>query len=512
MAGRTTPERPPSPSRDARRRLVLRTLFRNGRAANNPRAPLFHFQREMVELFAKTRLSSSIGIPALVLVASVAVGVIANPVVALAWGAGVVALHGVVIRACRRFLAGGVGKASLSTWKRRFILRDLLYGLAWGAFPLLFIGQHDATSPGLDIVRFATVMVVMSVGAFLSSPIPAAAVMGTLPIALSMAAVHMIGPSFADVMISLCTLGAEIFFLYLTGHLYDHHVQNLATRAEKDFLFAELEQAKAVSDEARRRAEAANSAKSQFLATMSHELRTPLNAILGFSEVMHKEMLGPIVNESYKDYLADIHASGEHLLRLINQILDLSRIEAGKRELKEEPASLAEVVQEARSLLDLKARQKTIEVVETYDQAMPRIMLDRQAVRQIVLNLVGNALKFTQAGGEVVVKVGRTQSGGQYISVRDNGPGIPEDEIPIVLSAFGQGSVAIKAAEQGTGLGIPIVQALMELHQGNFLLRSQVGAGTEAIATFPAARAVPVSADGARAATLRAPARLRKSA
>src|SRR5690606_3310051 len=195
------------------------------------------------------------------------------------------------------------------------------------------------------------------------------------------------------------------------------------------------------------------------------------------------------------------------LLRIINDILDLSRIEAGKRELREELTSLAEVAADACSLLDLKARQKQITVTQHYEEDLPRVVVDEQAMRQVVLNLVSNALKFTGEGGEVSVKVGRTQSGGQYVSVRDNGPGIPEAEIPIVLSAFGQGSVAIKTAEQGTGLGIPIVQALVHLHGGNFTLRSAVGVGTEAIATLPAKRAVSAFAQERR---VRAPASLRK--
>jgi two-component system cell cycle sensor histidine kinase PleC len=315
-------------------------------------------------------------------------------------------------------------------------------------------------------------------------------VASTLPIALVMAAVHVFEPSFFNVMIAVCTLTAEILFLHLTGHLYRQDSQNLAFRAEKDALFAELEQAKAVSDEARRRAEAANMAKSQFLATMSHELRTPLNAILGFSELMRGEMLGPIGNPAYRAYLDDIHASGQHLLRIINDILDLSRIEAGKRELREELTSLPEIAREACSLLDLKAREKEIAIHEVFEEGLPKMVLDEQAIRQVVLNLVSNALKFTPAGGEVTVKVGRTQAGGQYVSVRDNGPGIPEDEIPVVLSAFGQGSISLKTAEQGTGLGIPIVQALIHLHGGNFTLRSALGVGTEAIATLPAKRVV----------------------
>ena len=477
-------------ARSARRRLITRALLINSRASQTGRE-LIHFQLELMDQFAKNRMSSSIVVPALIVVMGVAVGTIGDPILALLWASVMLAAHGFAIRACRKFLDDESRKTSLYVWKRRFVVRDLIYGMSWAIYPLIFpgAGSHELVA-GLDIIRFAAIIVVLSIGALLSSPIPGAAVAGTLPIAFCMAAVHASNPTFSNVMIALSTLGVEIFFLYLTSHLYEQHRQNLGYRAEKDAMFAELEQAKAVSDEARRRAEAANMAKSQFLATMSHELRTPLNAILGFSEVIGSEMLGPIENESYKEYLKDIHASGRHLLTLINDILDLSRIEAGKRELKEGLASLVAVAEDARGLLDLKARQKNINIVEIYDESMPRMVMDEQAIRQVILNLVSNALKFTPVGGEVTIKAGRTQSGGQYLSVRDNGPGIPKEEIPIVLSAFGQGSVSIKNAEQGTGLGIPIVQALVHLHGGNFTLRSEVGVGTEAIATFPAKRVV----------------------
>jgi two-component system cell cycle sensor histidine kinase PleC len=283
-------------------------------------------------------------------------------------------------------------------------------------------------------------------------------------------------------------LGAQFFFLILASRLHQAQLTMLEYRAEKDLLIAELGTAKAISDESRRRAEEANLAKSRFLATMSHELRTPLNAILGFSEVMMNEVLGPIGNKSYKDYVTDIHNSGRHLLDLINEILDLSRIEAGRHELSEEPVSLINLVEECHHLLQLRAFNKNIAVVEQVERNMPRIWADERAVRQVILNLLSNAIKFTPNGGEIVLRVGWTAGGGQYASVRDNGPGIPPEEIPIVMSSFGQGSLAIKSAEQGAGLGLPIVQALMRMHGGTLELRSKLREGTEAIVSFPRSR------------------------
>jgi two-component system cell cycle sensor histidine kinase PleC len=139
-------------------------------------------------------------------------------------------------------------------------------------------------------------------------------------------------------------------------------------------------------------------------------------------------------------------------------------------------------------MMELKARNKDIRIIQEFETTLPRLFADERAVRQITLNLMSNAVKFTPTGGEIRVRIGWTAGGGQYLSVRDNGPGIPEDEIPVVLSAFGQGSIAIKSAEQGTGLGLPIVQGLLALHGGEFQLHSKLREGTEAIAIFPSAR------------------------
>jgi two-component system cell cycle sensor histidine kinase PleC len=281
---------------------------------------------------------------------------------------------------------------------------------------------------------------------------------------------------------------AQVYFTMLANRLYSTTLATLEARAEKDLLIGELEQAKAKSDEARRHAEAANVAKSRFLAQMSHELRTPLNAILGFSEVMKSEVFGPHAIPAYKEYSADIHNSGVHLLNLINEILDLSRIEAGRYELNEEPVSLAHVVEECHHLLKLRAKNKGITIHEAFEPDLPRLWADERAVRQVCLNLLSNAIKFTPQGGEVWLKVGWTASGGQYVCVKDSGPGIPEEEIPIVLATFGQGSNAIKSAEQGTGLGLPIAKGLIDMHGGTFALRSKLREGTEVIVTFPPER------------------------
>ncbi len=221
---------------------------------------------------------------------------------------------------------------------------------------------------------------------------------------------------------------------------------------------------------------------------MSHELRTPLNAILGFSEVMKSELFGPHAIDAYRDYSNDIHNSGQHLLMLINEILDLSRVEAGRYELKEEAVLLAGVIEDCRHLLTLRAKKRGVTMSEIIEPNMPRIWADERAIRQIALNLLTNAIKFTPQGGQVTIKAGWTMAGGQYFSVKDTGPGIPEQEIPVIMSSFGRGSMAQKNADEGSGLGLPIVKGLVELHGGTFTLRSRLREGTEVIVVFPPER------------------------
>ncbi|HLW93436.1 MAG TPA: HAMP domain-containing sensor histidine kinase, partial [Roseiarcus sp.] len=376
-------------------------------------------------------------------------------------------------------------EASYGLWRRKFILAEALVGVGWALIVVLLLGSHD---PSARTYVLMVLLMVAAMTAMIASPIPYAVAGGLLPVTIAI--VYVLGPStrIDSLTLSFVCVGGLLYFVVLANRLHTTSIDGESLRAEKDALIAELEQAKLNSDEARRRAEEANLAKSRFLATMSHELRTPLNAILGFSEVMKAELFGAHSAPCYKEYALDIHASGQHLLVLINEILDLSRVEAGRYELKEEPVSLALVVEESRHLLGLRAKNRDIEIVEQLDANLPRIWADERAVRQVALNLLSNAIKFTPQGGEITIKVGWTGAGGQYLSIRDTGPGIPEEEIPIVLSSFGRGSLAQKNAEEGSGLGLPIVKGLVELHGGEFELRSKVREGTEAIVIFPPER------------------------
>lgn len=442
---------------------------------------------ELVRMFAHSHKSA---MPALCIL-TIAVGATVTLWVpfdmAVAWTSLALMAIGVLYGFSVVFLEEPRLDSELGPWRRKFILAETFNGVAWALIIVLLLKSPD---PSARTYVLMVLLLVAAMTAMIASSIPFAVGGGLLPV--TVAILVLLGPSTRlDTMtLGFLCIGGLSYFVILANRLHATSINSLTFQAEKDALITELEQAKLNSDEARRRAEEANLAKSRFLATMSHELRTPLNAILGFSEVMKAELFGAHSVPCYKEYALDIHASGQHLLILINEILDLSRVEAGRYELKEESVSLAHVVEECRHLLGLRAKNRDIAIVEALDPSLPRLWADERAVRQVTLNLLSNAIKFTPQGGAITIKVGWTHAGGQYLSIRDTGPGIPEDEIPIVLSSFGRGSLAQKNAEEGSGLGLPIVKGLVELHGGEFQLRSKVREGTEAVVIFPPERVI----------------------
>ncbi|MFD2264963.1 sensor histidine kinase [Lacibacterium aquatile] len=234
-------------------------------------------------------------------------------------------------------------------------------------------------------------------------------------------------------------------------------------------------------------ADAANAAKSDFLARMSHELRTPLNAILGFSEIIAEGMFGAIT-ERYRDYASDIRRSGKHLLSLINDILDIARIEAGKHPLLPEALEIAPLVAETSGLLAERARLNSVVFDLNFDQGLPLLWADRRAVVQMLLNLCGNAVKFAPPRTVITIAVGLSADGGLAIDVIDQGPGISAVDLPRVTEPFGAGQVRAATATEGTGLGLAITKGLIALHGGQLELLSPPGAGVTARLVFPAAR------------------------
>lgn len=240
------------------------------------------------------------------------------------------------------------------------------------------------------------------------------------------------------------------------------------------------------------RAEKARDTRLQFLAHMSYELRTPLNAVLGFSDLMNRQTFGPL-NERYREYLQIIHDSGGHLLNLINQVLDIAKIDAGRLELNEEEMNPGGVVRSCVQLMTCQARSKEVALEAELAADLPPLFADARLFRQIVLNLLGNAIKFTPEGGSVKVAVAQVEDG-LGLQIADSGIGIAADDLARVFEPFGQVNSAFTRQHNGTGLGLPLVKEFIEAHQGRIAIDSAPGRGTTINITFPAERLRPAGA------------------
>lgn len=249
-----------------------------------------------------------------------------------------------------------------------------------------------------------------------------------------------------------------------------------------------LKKAETMAQQARMQAEQADRSKSEFLANMSHELRTPLNAIIGFSDVMEHEAFGPLGSAKYQGYAKDIKRSGEHLLSLISDILDLSKIESGKDELREENVDVVSVVHATIRLVRQGAAAKGLCLGVNIAADAPMLRADERKLTQILINLLSNAIKFTEADGSVTLDVRCDPILGYVFEVSDTGIGISPENIPKAMSQFSQIDSSINRQVDGTGLGLPLTKALVELHGGSLNLRSEVGVGTTVTARFPAER------------------------
>lgn len=241
-------------------------------------------------------------------------------------------------------------------------------------------------------------------------------------------------------------------------------------------------------------AEYANAVKSDFLAKVSHEVRTPLNSIIGFAELIKDERFGPLANDRYKGYLHDIHESGLYALSLINDLLDLSKIEAGKLELELKPVSVDQVISQCISTLQPLAKREQIVLRVALEDGLPQVLADARSLRQVMLNLLSNAIKFTEPGGQVIASAAPDQDGGLCIRVRDTGVGMSESEIAQAMEPFRQLDTAPRK-QIGTGLGLPLTKALVEANRAQFHIDSRSGAGTRIEIVFPHDRLSPPGSD-----------------
>jgi two-component system cell cycle sensor histidine kinase PleC len=363
------------------------------------------------------------------------------------------------------------------TRRDAYVATYLLAGTAWGLLPWAMLQPGNVPSQAFVGIMLIAVSAVYSVR------------VSTHP-ATYLASVGSLGlvsiPSFffgeTDMSLAL-SIGAPLWyaFLIVTGLNLSRRIGEMIFTQIDNGLLAE---SYAV---ARDQARAASRAKSAFLANMSHELRTPLNAIIGFSDVMKSTLFGPL-DARYQEYAADINDSGSHLLALVNDLLDLARIEAGKMQIEAQPFDVIEALRQVRRMLEADAEAKRQTITLTLDPQLEEIEADSRAFRKIVANLASNAVKFTQAGG--LIEIGLRRDGEDAVLwVSDNGPGIPAEKLETIFRSFERVDDSYSVAASGSGLGLALVQAFAGLHGGSTMLESVEGRGTTVTVRLP--NAVP---------------------
>jgi len=400
----------------------------------------------------------------------------------LLWFA-IVAVGGVPLGIIAYGVPQGIPAESVDRrWVGRAVCAYFLFTMSWSSLGMMFWRPGNDLDDLLILLLLACTLAGNSalVGASLPLTINGYVVYGVSLIILPLLRGGLVFDSIAVM--------AALFVGYMalmSRQIYTTARDMLLLRDAKDELIEALAKSKAQADESLARAEAANRSKSEFLANMSHELRTPLNAIIGFSELIHTRALGSNLDK-HAEYGLIIHQSGHHLLALINDILDLAKIEAGGFGLRETDVDLAHLMADCGSLMATKAREGGIAISAPRNDVI--VYADERALKQIVLNLLSNAVKFTPSGGRVTMFARVEENGEIAFGVEDTGYGIRPDDIARVFENFGQGRHDVATPDKGTGLGLPIVKGLAQAHGGRVALESQVGEGSCVTVTLPASR------------------------
>ena len=401
----------------------------------------------------------------------------------LAWAAAALVAWLVLGALLHRFLHDNMRLRTRKQWTMRLAISLFVATCALVSAAVLFWAPGDRTN---NVLLYVYVAAGMASAAGQSAPSRALAVANLLPYGATFLGLSLLHETFP---FSLGFAALEFIYFGLIV-MYARAVHQLAyemllLREEKRSLIGRLEAALADATTARKRAETASRAKSQFLANMSHELRTPLNAVLGFAEVIRDRLFGDDAMPRYAEYAANIHASGSHLLGLINDVLDLSKIEAGKLELTPERFDLAQDLGEALRLVEPQAARKNVDLAREVPDSMS-VYADKRALRQIAVNLLANAVKFTPDNGVVTLSLRKDTSGDVTLAVSDTGIGIRAEDMPRVLETFGQGRHDVTPPdEHGTGLGLAIVKSLIEAHGGRIGIESKLAEGTTVTVTLP---------------------------
>jgi two-component system cell cycle sensor histidine kinase PleC len=446
------------------------------------------FEREMLQLHIASTVQSALAVPMVVVLIAAGGIYLTGEIGLIAWAVLALSMHALGMIVARRARGREITAETVRRWQRRFLIAQVFMGFAWAAFALQSCGQCGGVT--FDFYKGTALLVALAATAMSTLMLRHAVLYAFTPTIVALSISAALRPDSATIGTVGIIASAMVFLVFMTHRLRHTSAQLLSSQSEKDDLIAELEVAKSMSDEARRRAEEANLAKSRFLASMSHELRTPLNAILGFSEVMSTEVLGPLNNPVYKEYTSDIHRSGQHLLNLINEILDLSRIEAGKYDLSEDSVHLVDIAEDCIGMVQLRARAKNITIAEQVEGGMPAVWADEKALRQVILNLLSNAVKFTPGRGSVRIAAELGSDGSLSLIVSDIGIGMSADEVMIAMQPFRQIDSDLARKHEGTGLGLPLTKALVDLHGGDLRIQSEKGRGTDIAVVFPPDRVV----------------------
>lgn len=363
----------------------------------------------------------------------------------------------------------------------------LIYLLAWCSMSVFLWAPGVVT----DHMLIALVLAVSLSGSVSMSAVHPATVLAVIAtLAVAMIVPFALSPLPIDHMLAILSAIFVATRSVQSVVLHNAHKKLLILEHERSSLVEGLRLAKQESDRERERAIAAGRAKSEFLSNMSHELRTPMNAILGFSEIIKDKALGNAVDK-YAEYAEIIHDSGRNLLRLIDDVLDLAKIEGGKPSLRESEFGIADLIEEIRDEYAEPAAAQSLSLSIEVERQLPFVRADRRALRQILANLVSNAFKFTPAGGTVTLFALRATDGGLAFGVDDSGIGIAPQDQNCVFERFGEGRHDITTADKGTGVGLAIVKGFAEAHDGQVSLESTLGSGSRFTVHLPATKVLP---------------------
>lgn len=398
------------------------------------------------------------------------------------------ALAGTAIGAMHYVGMAAVRAPAIAIWDFRYVAASVVIGIVPMALAMrMMVHRRTFRSYALGALVFTLAICSMHFTGM------SAVTYRLFPVAISNAVMEP-----GTLAIVIAAVGALIVALGLVVAIADHYLADRATseatrlRGYVAELEATQEALKTTSEELRAAlaaADVAGLAKSRFFATMSHELRTPLNAVIGFAQMLEMEAFGPLGSERYKSYVGDIHRSAAHLLSLINNILDISRFDAGKDQLSEEEFELDEVLKDALTMVATQASNASVSLVDRTEGDVPMVRADRRRMLQILINVLNNAVKFTPASGRVCAAIRRTDTGASVV-IMDTGIGIAPEDIPKAFERFGQVDSRISRKYEGTGLGLPLARQLTELHGGTLTLDSAVNEGTVVTITLPASRIV----------------------